>query len=69
MVVSRTTISWAVRITNRNTDGCRKRSRSVPAGPAKVVRAESGRDSAKGVTKALTATFPLVISQAEASSG
>ena len=45
MVVSRTTIIWAVRITKRNTEGWLSRCRSVPGGPPGVGRFVGGRVS------------------------
>ena len=45
MVASRTTMSWAVRITNRNTEGLASRRRTEPGPPADVRPAVSGRDA------------------------
>ena len=60
MVVSRTTMSWAVRMTKRNTDGLAEHGGGA-TGPAR-----SGVDAARGArlrqlrVRALTSTFPLV---------
>ena len=44
MVASRTTMSWAVRITSRNTEGLASRRRTRPGPPGDVVAGVSGRD-------------------------
>ena len=46
MVVSRTTMSWAVRMTKRNTEGLAEQAPETSGRPAGNVRlAVSGRDS------------------------
>ena len=45
MVVSKTTISWAARMTNRNTEGVLNRVFKRPGGPAAGPPAGVGRDA------------------------
>jgi hypothetical protein len=49
MVVSSTTISWAVRMTNSSTEGFLRCRRSVPGGPPEGLVAASGRDLSRRV--------------------
>ena len=48
MVVSRTTIIWAVRMTKRKTEGWLRRCRSVPGWSAGGVAVGLGARAAKG---------------------
>ena len=49
MVVSRTTMSWAARMTNRNTEGVLSRVLRRPGGPA--AGPPAGRDAGATVTE------------------
>ena len=66
IVASSTTISWAVRITKRKTEGWPRRRRSGPASVGWRPRARRGRRRGAGIDDDLSAG---ILSQAEASSG
>ena len=69
MVVSRTTIIWAVRITKRKTEGWLSRCRSVPGGLAGGGPIAAGRRVLQEVSEGIDYFLPAGRIQAEASSG